>query len=140
MLLNHYRVIIIKHYTVTKEDADMKNLDVLDKDVKDTEKRAKNRERVAKYREKHRIALNGKFNENAKSRLDMYVDYTVMQKLTKLAEYLETTKKELIETLIKDKFEQISKTYEYKEFLRDPNYRVMIDKQTGQSIFRKVKN
>lgn len=140
MLLNHYRVIIIKHYTVTKEDADMKNLDVLDKDVKDTEKRAKNRERVAKYREKHRIALNGKFNENAKSRLDMYVDYTVMQELTKLAEYLETTKKELIETLIKDKFEQISKTYEYKEFLRDPNYRVTIDKQTGQSIFRKVKN
>lgn len=118
----------------------MKNLDVLDKDVKDTEKRAKNRERVAKYREKHRIALNGKFNENAKSRLDMYVDYTVMQELTKLAEYLETTKKELIETLIKDKFEQISKTYEYKEFLRDPNYRVTIDKQTGQSIFRKVKN
>lgn len=115
-------------------------IDDLDKDFKDSEKRAKNRERVAKYREKHRIALNGKFNENAKSRLDMYVDYRVMQELTKLAEYLETTKKELIETLIKDKFEQISKTYEYKEFLRDPNYRVMIDKQTGQSIFRKVKN
>lgn len=118
-------------------------IDDLDKgfnDFKDAEKRAKNRERVAKYREKHRIALNGKFNENAKSRLDMYVDYTVMQELTKLAEYLETTKKELIETLIKDKFEQISKTYEYKEFLRDPNYRVTIDKQTGQSVFRKVKN
>ena len=115
-------------------------IDDLDKGFKDAEKRAKNRERVAKYREKHRIALDGKFNENAKSRLDMYIDYTVMQKLTKLAEYLETTKKELIETLIKDKFEQISKTYEYKEFLRDPNYRVMIDKQTGQSIFRKVKN
>lgn len=110
------------------------------KDFKDAEKRAKNRERVAKYREKHRIALNGKFNENAKSRLDMYVDYTVMQKLTKLAEYLETTKKELIENLITERFEQISKTYEYKEFLRDHNYRVTIDKQTGQSIFRKVKN
>lgn len=115
-------------------------IDDLDKDFKDAEKRAKNRERVAKYREKHRIALDGKFNENAKSRLDMYIDYTVMQNLGKLAEYLETTKKELIETLIKDKFEQISKTYEYKEFLRDPNYRVMIDKQTGQSVFRKVKN
>lgn len=115
-------------------------IDDLDKGFKDAEKRAKNRERVAKYREKHRIALNGKFNENAKSRLDMYVDYTVMQKLTKLAEYLETTKKELIENLITERFEQISKTYEYKEFLRDPNYRVMIDKQTGQSVFRKVKN
>lgn len=110
-----------------------------DKGFKDAEKRAKNRERVAKYREKHRIALDGKFNENAKSRLDAYIDYTVMNQLTKLAEYLETTKKELIETLITEKFEQISKTYEYKEFLRDPNYRVMIDKQTGQSVFRKVK-
>lgn len=108
-------------------------------DDKLEEKRKKNRERVAKYRKSIKLTIDKKRNPKAKFRLDTYIPVDLMFNLERLAEYYELNKKQMIEKLIQEKFDKISNTYEYKEFLLNKNYRVTIDKKTGRTIRRNVK-
>ena len=115
----------------------MENVDKIE------EKRIKNRERVAKYRQsiKPVIIVSGKRKNNPKShrRLDTYINSDLMYELEQLAEYYELSKKEMIEQLIKEKFADVSGSYSFKEFKLDRNYRVTIDPKTGRTIRRNIK-
>lgn len=103
------------------------------------EKRRKNRERVAKYRESIKPVINRKNNPKSHRRLDTYISSDLMYELGQLAEYFELSKKEMIEQLIKEKFADVSGSYSFKEFKLDRNYRVTIDKKTGRTIRRNIK-
>lgn len=112
---------------------------IFDDDTQQEEIRRKNRERVAKYRESIKLVVNKKRNPKAQFRLDTYIPVDSMFALENLAEYYELNKKQMIEQLIQDKFNELSKTYSYKEFLLDRDYRVTIDKKTGKTTRRNIK-
>lgn len=112
---------------------------IFDDDTQQEEIRRKNRERVAKYRESIKLVVNKKRNPKAQFRLDTYIPVDLMFALENLAEYYELNKKQMIEQLIQDKFNELSKTYSYKEFLLDRDYRVTIDKKTGKTTRRNIK-